>query len=287
MDDPEILEPAATFDSIQSFISLLRSSIKTAIIENVPHSNAASVIVTLMTGDRAGLDPNLKQAFIHSGLIHLLSISGLHVGLIGGITFFFIRGVLAAFPFLALRYPIKKWAALSSIGMIVFYMLIADARIPTIRATVMVGLMMIAIMVDRHPLSIRLILFAATIILVFIPESVLDPSFHLSFFTVLGLSVLTREFGGPIRRWQSDKSLFVKGLSYCLGIAMVSGIATLVSLPFTAFHFQIVTVVGVITNMLAIPLMTFVIMPFIVLIYMTFPLTMESHLLFRIVEYGV
>ena len=123
--------------------------------------------------------------------------------------------------------------------------------------------------------------------MVFIPESVLDPSFHLSFFTVLGLSVLTREFGGSIRRWQGDKSLFVKGLSYCLGIATVSGIATLVALPFTAFHFQMVTVVGVITNMLAIPLMTFVIMPFIVLIYMAFPLTIETSLLFRIVEYGV
>ena len=275
LKDPSILETPETLGN-SLFIARLRESLQARIIHSLNQSPEASVIITLMTGERGNLSADLKQTFIHSGLAHLLSISGLHVGLIGGAMFFFVRGGLAAVPFFALRYPIKKWAATMSIGIILFYMLIAGARIPTIRATIMIGLMMGAIMVDRRPLSIRLILVAAVVILVFIPESVLTPSFQMSFFIILALCSLSETLGKRVKRWQAEKGLLAKGISFALGIAIVSGVATLVSLLFTAFHFQMMTGVGVITNMVAVPLTSILIMPFILLTYLAFPFGAES-----------
>ena len=108
----------------------------------------------------------------------------------------------------------------------------------------------------------------------------------MSFFAVLGLCAGSEGLGETVRSWQNDRSLLVKGIGYGLGIAMVSTIATLVVLPFTLFHFQMMTLIGLVTNMVAIPLMVVLIMPFIVLTYLAVLLGVEQIPL-SIVAFGV
>ena len=97
----------------------------------------------------------------NSGLSHLLAIAGLHLGLVGGFVFFAVRGGLALIPPVALRYPIKKIAAVVTLVVLFCYLMISGAAIPTQRAFVMTGIVFAAILIDRLRISMRICAIAA------------------------------------------------------------------------------------------------------------------------------
>ena len=131
--------------------------------------------------------PDVLAAFRDSGLAHLLAISGLHIGLMAAILFFGLRGLMALIPPLALRWPIKKWAAAAAIVGAFAYAVIAGATIPSQRAFLMIGLVLLGVVLGRTALSFRLIAWAAVVVLAIAPESLLSPSFQLSFAAVAAL----------------------------------------------------------------------------------------------------
>src|SRR3546814_645516 len=131
-----------------------------------------------------------------SGLAHLLSISGLHMGLVASILFFGIRGLLALWERAALCWPIKKWAAGAAIIGSFAYLLLSGADVPTQRSFVMTGLVLLAVILDRTAISLQLVAWAAIIVLVIAPESLLGPSFQMSFGAVVAL-VATYEAWRP------------------------------------------------------------------------------------------
>ena len=146
-----------------------------------------AVASALMTGDRGAINDDVWQALRDSGLAHLLAISGLHVGLVAGILFFTLRGGLAMIEPLALRHPIKKWAAAAVMVGALGYVVLTGGTVPTQRAFVMLGLVLLAVMLDRRPFSMRLVAWAAVIVLVTAPEAMLGPSFQMSFAAVVAL----------------------------------------------------------------------------------------------------
>ena len=151
-----------------------------------------AVARALMTGDRGAINDDVWQALRDSGLAHLLAISGLHVGLVAGILFFAVRGGLAMIEPLALRRPIKKWAAAAAMFGALGYVVLTGGRVPTQRAFVMLGLVLLAVMLDRRPFSMRLVAWAAVIVLVTAPEAMLGPSFQMSFAAVVALIASTK-----------------------------------------------------------------------------------------------
>ena len=88
----------------------------------------ASFAEALITGERSTIPPEINKSLLISGLYHILSISGLHMWLAAGGVFWALRAALALVPGLALRYPIRKWAAAAALLMGLFYMLLADWR---------------------------------------------------------------------------------------------------------------------------------------------------------------
>jgi competence protein ComEC len=88
----------------------LRALIEGRILAAIPDRDIAGVAVAFVTGSQSAVPKDVLQAMRDSGLAHLLSVSGLHVGLVAGILFFLSRAMLALVPPVALRYPIKKWA---------------------------------------------------------------------------------------------------------------------------------------------------------------------------------
>ena len=130
----------------------------------------------LLTGDRSAIPKSTLDNMRASGLAHLLAISGLHIGLVAGIIFVIVRIGLAAIEPLALRNPIKKWAALTALFGSLCYLLLSGASIPTQRAFMMTSLVLLAVILDRTSLSMRLIALAAFILLLFRPESLMGPS---------------------------------------------------------------------------------------------------------------
>ena len=132
-----------------------------------------------MTGDRGSIAAADLDVMRDSGLAHLLAISGLHVGLMAATLFFVLRAMLALVPALALRHPIKKYAAFGSMLGALAYLTLTGATVPTQRAFVMTCLVLLAVILDRRVISMALAAWAALAVLVISPQSILGPSFQL------------------------------------------------------------------------------------------------------------
>ncbi len=270
--------PAGLAGWIGRGLGALRHTIETGIRTAIAPP-VAGIAITLMTGERAALDPDLRDAFRASGLAHLLAISGLHITLIAGLAFFVSRWLLASRPRLALTQPIKKWAALIGVVAAAGYMLLVGARVPTLRAVLMATLAMVAILADRNPLSLRLVATAALIILVTTPDTLLTASFQMSFAAVVALIAAYESFERPLRRLSTQAGPLLVAALYLGGLVLTSAVATLATLPFTLIHFQQIALYGIAANMLAVPLTAYWIMPCALAAYAAWPLGLAPPIL--------
>ena len=244
----------------------------TAALDGVP----GAVAVALITGDRSAIPDAALEDMRMSGLAHLLAISGLHLGLVAGLVFFAARTGLALIPALALRFPIKKWAAVLAAAAALVYLFLVGATIPTQRAYVMVGLALLAIVLDRQPISLRLLAAAAMLILILSPESLLSASFQMSFAAVTGLVAGYEWLSQRRQPGFQDRGLLAR-LGVYLGFLMLSSvIANLATAPFAIFHFNRLAVFGLFANLVAIPLTAFWIMPAALIAMLLLPFGLEA-----------
>lgn len=268
---PEVLKQGnASFSNIE----ILRQFVAERIQSGLPQQQAA-MFTALVVGYRMAISKENTEALRESGLAHILSISGLHVSLMAGTIFFIVRLLLAAVPRVALYYPIKKIAAIAGIMGAVAYMLLAVESIPTQRSVLMCGLVFFAILIDRSPLSMRLVAFAALVVLAIAPESLVSVSFQMSFAAVVGMIAFfewTKPFWeGQVRRGGVLRKV---GL-YFIGVCITSIVASIATAPFSLYHFQQFAILGIIANLVAVPLMAFVIMPFALLSLLLMPVGLD------------
>ncbi len=229
------------------------------------------IAAALITGDRSGIHPGIRQAFTDAGLAHILAISGLHLTLVAGLVFLVFRRSLALVSYLAENYPIKKWTAVLVILATFAYLAISGFGIPGQRAFAMITIVMVAILLDRNPLSMRLVAIAASFILLLRPESLLSASFQLSFAAVVGLVAAYEGGWAPLRQWSLEGGFSRRLLAYGTGLIATTLIATLATIPYTIAIFNRFTLQTIIGNFLAIPLTSILIMPAATLSVLSLP----------------
>ncbi|MFO0294899.1 MAG: ComEC/Rec2 family competence protein [Rhodospirillales bacterium] len=232
---------------------------------------AGQVSAALLTGEMGHIGADTMAAMRDSGLAHLLSISGLHIALVAGIVFFAIRRGIALVPPLALRVPAKKIAAVGGILAITAYMLFATPGVPTQRAWLMGSVALAAVLLDRSPVSMRLVALAALAILVTTPEALLGPSFQMSFAAVVALIAAWEAIAPSLRRWREGAGLprrLALSIAGALATTLVAGCATA---PFGMFHFNRVAFYSIAANLIAVPLTSVLVMPAAVLVFLLLP----------------
>ena len=244
----------------------------------------AAIAEALITGERSSIPRDVNLSFQVSGLAHVLSISGLHMALVAGGVFWAVRAALAAVPRLALRRPIKKWAAVVALAAGFFYMLLAGSGVATQRSYIMIAVVFFAILVDRPAISVRNLALAAVIILAMQPDAAIQASFQMSFMAVMGLAAFY-EFWSDWRRTRDmevrQRRHWFMQLSQRLGAALAAAIVTTVvagamsSIP-AAYHFGRVAPYSVIANGLALPVISFIIMPMALIGFVVMPLGLEG-----------
>lgn len=273
---PKILhgEGASTF---QQVINRARNDIVTKLTEN--DERYGSVAAALLVGHRQAIYEEDNEALRSAGLAHMLAISGLHIGLFFGVVFFAVRIGMAGFPGLALRYPIKNYAAVAAITAAAFYMMFAGATIPTQRAMMMMSLVFLAILINRTAFSMRLVAFAALLVLLTAPESLISPSFQMSFAAVTALVAFYRAIKPFWSTWHAQASWPRKLCLYVLGVMMTSLVASLATAPFALYHFHRFALLGVVANLLAMPVLAFVVMPMAVIYFIALPLDLGALVL--------
>lgn len=275
---PLAIEPAAGLDPLletRLWFADLRQAITDRVLAVLPGATGA-VAAALMTGSQSAIPEDVILAMRDSGLAHLLSISGLHVGLVAGIVFIGLRSLLALVPAIALRHPIKKWAAAAALFGTLLYTLLAGAPVPTQRAFFMTGLVLVAVLLDRNPFSMRAVAWAAAAILLVAPDTLTGPSFQMSFAAVVAL-IAAWEASRAWRRQRRGEAGWPRWTArYVGGLAFTSLIAGAATTPYAVYHFGRMANYGVLANMAAVPLTGLWIMPWAVAAFLLMPFGLEA-----------
>ncbi len=186
------------------------------------------------------------------------------MAVVAGVVFFVIRALLALIPGLAARHPIKKWAALGALAAATFYLLLSGAEVATQRSYYMIGIVLLAVLVDRTAVTFRTLAIAAIAVLLLAPEAVVHPSFQMSFAATLAL-VAGYRHGLPFARPNADTSFGARialwGVREILSLIFASLLAGLATTPYAAFHFHRMAPYGVLANLLAMPVVSAWVMP--------------------------
>ncbi|MDP6953058.1 MAG: ComEC/Rec2 family competence protein, partial [Alphaproteobacteria bacterium] len=265
------------------------AGVRLAIAERIDAAmsgHEAAIAVALLTGLRGRIPDDVSEALRDAGLAHLLAISGLHLGLVAGFAFFVVRFLLATVEPLALAWPIKKVAAVAALAAAFVYLLLTGATVPTQRAFIMAGLVLFAVLIDREAISMRPVAWAALLVLLLRPESLLGASFQMSFAAVVALVA----FYEAVRRWRPMTDWTPRPgrrvLLYVGAVAATTVVASLATSPFAAYHFGRVASLGLVANLVAVPITALWIMPWGLHGMLLMPLGLESLALVPM-EWGI
>jgi competence protein ComEC len=226
---------------------------------------SSGILKALVLGERGDVPEEITEQFTGAGIAHLLAISGDHLGIVALLSFSLLLWILKRSEFLLLSISVKKWAAGLTIPFIVLYTFIAGAGISVIRATIMVITFFLSILFSRERNLLHTLALAAFLILLFSPPSLFDVSFQLSFLAVFSMLYLVP----VLLRWQKEEEILPlqetswrQRLWAYLKISLgVTAVAILGTAPFVALHFNRISLVGFLTNLLFVPWVGFIIVP--------------------------
>ena len=200
----------------------------------------------ILIGERAGFDDDITEDFVKTGTVHILAISGLHVGLVAGI-------VLALFSMLGV--PKKPNLVLTLIFLTV-YSFMAGSNPPIIRAVIIFAIFTIGYLMNRDSDMLNSLSFAAVLILLWNPKELFDPSFQLSFVSVASIVIFVPAINSLFMAEKfRDKTILFKSIFYVLTGASVSIAAWLGTWPITARYFNIISPIAIIANLIVIPVL--------------------------------
>jgi competence protein ComEC len=207
-------------------------------IKSLHNEQTSSLLKGLLLADRSEIDYVTKTQFINAGVIHVLAVSGLHVGFI-----------VVIFLFLFGRLNIYMRSVLTITGLLLF-MLITGMPPSVFRATLMAVIIIIAFLFNRSTNLLNSLALAALIILLINPDELFNPGFQLSFSAVIGIALLY----SPLEALINKLKLKSKVLRCIILFMVVSLSAQVGTLPFTLTYFGKLSVIALIANLIVIPI---------------------------------
>jgi competence protein ComEC len=253
----------------------LRARIEARVAMALPGPTGA-VAAALLTGGKGAIPEADLTTVRDAGLAHLLSVSRLHIGIVMGLSFWVIRWLAAALPWLALRLPGKAMAAFGALGAGGFYLLISGSQVPMQRSFAMAALATLALLAGRRVLTLRGLAMAATVVLLVQPAAVLGASFQMSFAAVLALIAgwdwlrPRLPAAGPGSNWR--RRLVLAGF----GVVATSILAGIATTPFGLYNFGRLQLYGVLANAIAVPITSMLVMPAGMLASLLLPFGLEG-----------
>ncbi len=225
--------------------------------------DTGGLAAAMTTGHEAFIPKEQVENLRAAGLAHIISISGLHMAIVGGFAFAAARLLVAAWPLLALRVSGKKLAALVGLAAVGGYLVLSGAPPPAERAAITAAVAFGAILADRQAISLHALALAAMGVLLLQPEAVTEPGFQMSFAATAALVALAEVWPRPVKeievpwwiRWPQAAATWTAA---SLAVSFVAGLATG---PFAIQHFNRVSTWGLFANLVVAPISSFLMMP--------------------------
>ena len=243
-------------------VNAARWTLAKAIVGDLgPRTGGLAAAMT--TGHEAFIPPEQVADLRAAGLAHIISISGLHMAIVGGFAFASARLAVAAWPWLALRVNGKKLAACVGLVAVLGYLALSGAPAPAERAAITASVAFAAILAERQAISLHSLALAALAILALQPEAVIEPGFQMSFAATAALVALAELWPRPVREidvpWPVRAAQAAGAwIAASVAASFVAGLATG---PFAMQHFNRVSTWGLAANLATAPISAFLMMP--------------------------
>lgn len=205
-------------------------------ISKLHNQETTALLRGLLLADRSLINFEIRNDFVNSGVIHVLAVSGLHVGYI-----------VLIFLILFGRFNIYIRTFLTISG-ILFFMLLTGMPASVVRASIMAIIIISVMMTTRSTNLFNSLALAALIILAFTPSELFDPGFQLSFISVLSIALIYPIFKREIYCLNIPK--FIKSIFLFMGVSVAAQLGTM---PFVLFYFGKLSLTSIIANLITIP----------------------------------
>ena len=274
------IEPDRRTFSFLRAVDSWRRRLYREIHRQVHAGQVGGVLTALLLGTRDSLTPEMKDLFLDYGIYHLFAISGLHVGIVVSVVFFFTVWLLNwLVPHFFIAGP-RKAAAAAALLAGWLYVPVTGMHLPAVRAGIMASIFLGAIMLDVAEDSFSALMLAVIIILAAWPQSLFQLSFQLSVAAVAailvaigGFRVMLSKLKNTLRIIGNRLPPWTTTLAYRGAVIMVVGTAAwLATMPLLINRFHYLTPFSLLSNLFLVPLFSFLVLPLGILALVLLPL---------------
>ncbi|MFC1824934.1 DNA internalization-related competence protein ComEC/Rec2 [Thermodesulfobacteriota bacterium] len=254
-------------------IEKARRPIRKFFLENLPPQKQ-SLFRALILGEKQAISAELREPFNVAGLGHVLAVSGLHIGLVAGLAFYFSIWLLSLSYRIALKYEIRKVAAVITCLPVIAYTCLTGLEVSSQRAMIMALVYLFSIILGREKEVWSTLSLAAFVVLAVDPHAFFSISFHLSFMAVIGILWLAPLFFQMIPMPADGKNkIAIKLYRYFAGLLAVTSAAVIFLMPITTFYFHRISLVAVPANLTIVPILGLWVLPLALLSAAALPLS--------------
>ncbi len=238
----------------QATLNYQRQLLAQQLLSLFQSQDVAGLLIALVTGDRQYISPSQWQALQRTGTIHLMAISGLHIGLIFALFYWTGKQLWRCYPQLCLYRPAQDMAIISGLLAASAYAALAGFSIPTQRALVMLAVVVLGLLMRRSVSPLTVLLIALLVVLLIDPLSILNTGFWLSYTAVAIIYLVLTD--------KSEQKLVgkIKQLAW-LQLALAIGL-----MPLTLVFFHQFSLIAPLVNLFAVPWVGILIVPMLVLL---------------------
>lgn len=213
----------------------------------VPGGEGA-VLQALLLGDMGGVPAQLRDLYTRTGVNHILSISGFHVGVIAFFIYHLALFCARTSRFLLLRPNLRRLILVGTIPFLLFYLFLSGAAPATVRSVIMISAYLSALLLERESDPVHSLMLAALLILGCSPATLFDISFQLSFSALWGILVLTPLLMSPF----TGTTGIPRKLLLFLAASLAAISSTLIPV---SYYFHRTTLTGLVANFIIVPLL--------------------------------
>jgi competence protein ComEC len=242
---PKLVDPQVSSPGL--IIERMRGVLRERVLHALPDAPYAGTLAALVMGDQRSITHGDWQVFTRTGINHLMSISGLHITMLGALAFFLVRVVWRLWPRLALLVAAQRAAILAGAATAWFYALLSGFAVPSQRTVLMLTVVAVALWVGVNTSSVALLALALVAVLLADPLAVQSAGFWLSFASVAILMLSTSGLVGTVP-WYAAWGR----AQWAITVALT---------PILLVLFQQVSLVSPVANLIAVPVVSFAVVP--------------------------
>ncbi len=226
-------------------------------LETLFPKNTMAFAKALLLGDTADLSYEMDTALKLSGIRHIVAVSGLHVSIL--------------FALIYMLAGKKRYlTALLGIPLLLLFALVAGLTPSILRACVMQSIMMLALLLRREYDPPSALAFAVLVILGLNPFAIASVSFQLSCGCIMGIFLFSGRFQRHFRKWTKGFSIWAKLRQFIIGSLSVTVGTMIVTVPLCAYYFETISLIGFLTNMLTLPVVSVIFYGILAALFLSF-----------------